>query len=163
MKEDTGGGVDTGSDTLGRCWIRASFRGWWWLSDAGPRSRQIGNKYCFVYLSLMGWWFLFLMWESWLIVSLSNRETFYCLLCYSNLLVLNYVTSFTLRAFSRHFYPIRLTIVDMSEEGATIYRWRYSKVVCRNTCQELTIAKLLHSPYTTKIARFRCYTTKYYF
>jgi hypothetical protein len=36
-----------------------------------------------------------------------------------------------------------------------MYRCRYSKDVHRTKCQELTIARLTHSLYTTKIARIR--------
>ena len=39
----------------------------------------------------------------------------------------------------------------------TIYRWRYRKDAHRNKCQAITIARLTHSLYTTKIARIRCY------
>ena len=44
--------------------------------------------------------------------------------------------------------------VHLSEEGeTTIYLCRYSKDVHRTKCQALTIVRLTHSPYTTKIAR----------
>ena len=47
--------------------------------------------------------------------------------------------------------------MHFSEERETIYLCLYSKNVHRTKCQALTIAKLTHSPYTTKIARKRCY------
>ena len=42
------------------------------------------------------------------------------------------------------------------KEGETLYFCRYSKDVHRNKCQTLTMARLTHSLYTTKIARIRC-------
>ena len=55
----------------------------------------------------------------------------------------------------------------MSENGEiTIYRCLYSKDGHRTKCKALTIARLTHSPYTTKIARIRCYMmliAQYYF
>ena len=49
-----------------------------------------------------------------------------------------------------------LQSVHFSEEGVTtIYRYRYSKDVHRIKCQALTIARLTHSPFTTKVARIR--------
>ena len=49
-------------------------------------------------------------------------------------------------------------LVHLSEESETIYCWWYRKNVCRNKFQALTIVRLTHSPYTTKLARIRCYT-----
>ena len=64
--------------------------------------------------------------------------------------------------FCRRFIP---KIVDsssdkvhLSEERETINRCRYSKDVHRYKCQALTITRLSHSLYKTKIARIRCYT-----
>ena len=49
-----------------------------------------------------------------------------------------------------------LTTADLSEESeTTIYRCWYSKDVHRTKCQALTVARLTHSPYTTKLARIR--------
>ena len=49
--------------------------------------------------------------------------------------------------------------VHLSEEReTTIYRCRYIKDVHRSKCQAPTIARLTPSPYTTKIARIRCYS-----
>ena len=51
----------------------------------------------------------------------------------------------------------------MSEEGETIYRCRYSKDVHRSKWQAPTIAKLIHSPYTTQIARISYLFIQLYF
>ena len=52
-----------------------------------------------------------------------------------------------------------LQYVPLSEEGeTTIYLRRYSKDVHRTECQALTITRLTHHLYTTKIARIKCYT-----
>ena len=69
-------------------------------------------------------------------------------------------------AFERHFGHLAdaviqsdLQLAHLLEEGeTTIYRCRYSKDDHRTKCQALTIVSLTHSPYTTKIARIRCYT-----
>ena len=47
-------------------------------------------------------------------------------------------------------------IVQKTQE-TTIYLCRYSKDVHRTKYQALTITRLTHSPYTTQIARIRCY------
>ena len=47
------------------------------------------------------------------------------------------------------------------KKATTIYRCQYSKDVHRAKCQALTISRLTHSLYTTKISWIRCYT-KYY-
>ena len=47
----------------------------------------------------------------------------------------------------------------LSEEiETTIYLCWYSKEVHRTKCKALTIARLTHTLYTTKMARIRCYT-----
>ena len=47
----------------------------------------------------------------------------------------------------------------MSEKReTTIYRCGYSRDIHRTMCQALTITRLTHSPYATKIGRIRCYT-----
>ena len=49
--------------------------------------------------------------------------------------------------------------VHLTEESETrIYLCWYSKDVHRTKCQAIKIARLSHSPYTTHIARVRCYT-----
>ena len=48
--------------------------------------------------------------------------------------------------------------LHLSEERETIYLCRYSKDVHRTKCQALTTPSLTRSPYTTQIARIRCYT-----
>ena len=57
------------------------------------------------------------------------------------------------------FCPERLTISPfVRRRETTIYLFGYSKDVNRTKCQALTIIRLTHSPYTTEIARIRCYT-----
>ena len=65
--------------------------------------------------------------------------------------------TFTLRAFSKRFYPKRFTICQKKDK-TTIYRCWCSKDVHRTKCQALSIVRLTHSLYTTKLARIRCYT-----
>ena len=54
------------------------------------------------------------------------------------------------------FIQSDLQKIHLSEERETIYRCWYSKY--RTKCPSLTIARLTHSLYTTKMARIRCYT-----
>ena len=62
-----------------------------------------------------------------------------------------------LRYLADTFIQSDLQQVDLSEEReTTIYRCPYSKDV-HGTAQSLTIIRLNHCPYTTKIARIRCY------
>ena len=64
-----------------------------------------------------------------------------------------------LRHLADAFIQSNLQYVHLSEEReTTIYCCRYSKDVHRTKCQAPTIARLIHSPYATKIARIRCYT-----
>ena len=60
------------------------------------------------------------------------------------------------------FIQSDLQLVHLSKESERIYRCRYSKDVHGTKCKAPTTARLTHSPCTTKIARIRCYTTKYY-
>ena len=62
-------------------------------------------------------------------MSRSNSKAFYRLFFFSTVL-LNDVT-FTFSAFSRRFYPMRLTEVHLSEEGKSMHRCLYSKDVNR--------------------------------
>ena len=64
--------------------------------------------------------------------------------------------SFTFMAFGRRFYPKRLTIstlVRIKRNNIFLYIYCSPPIV-----QALTIARLNHSLYTTKIARIRFYT-----
>ena len=56
------------------------------------------------------------------------------------------------------FIQSDLQYVHLSEERETIYRCRYSKDVHRTKCQALTIIRLTHFAYPTKITRTSCYT-----
>ena len=61
------------------------------------------------------------------------------------------VTS-TFKAFSRRFYPKRLTISTFVIRSATIYRCRYRKDVHRTKCTtSTTIARLTNSRVTAMI------------
>ena len=68
----------------------------------------------------------------------------------------------TLRAFSRHFHPKRLT-KSKCQKKETIICCGYSKDVRRTKCQALTITRLLHFLYTTKIELCVVLYPKYYF
>ena len=66
-----------------------------------------------------------------------------------------FIFTFTLTAFSRRFYPKRRTFVWRKWNNISL---SISKDVHRTKSQTLTITRLTHSPYTTKIARIRrCY------
>ena len=67
-----------------------------------------------------------------------------------------HVNAFICMAFSRYFNPSDLQRVDLPEEGETIYRCRYDKDVDRTKCKTLTISRLTHSPYITKITYNKC-------
>ena len=59
-----------------------------------------------------------------------TTQYFYCVL-----LVISFKFTFTFRAFSRHFYPKRLTISTFVTRSASIYRCRYRKDVHRTKCK----------------------------
>ena len=73
---------------------------------------------------------------------------------------LSIAVTFTFRVFIRPFLP-KATYnksICQKKRKNNIYRYRCSKDVRRTKYQALTISRLTHSPYTTKIARIRCYT-----
>ena len=60
------------------------------------------------------------------------------------------------------FIPSDLQQEHLSEESETIYRCRNVKDVHRNKCRALTIARLIHSLYATKIAEHYLYCARTY-
>ena len=79
----------------------------------------------------------------------------------------SFTFTFTFRAFSRRFYPKLLTIstfVRRKRNNNKLNKGSFivdSKICTRQIevkYQALTIPRLIHSPYKTKIATVRCYT-----
>ena len=69
--------------------------------------------------------------------------------CYLTVVTLQYLIPILIILFST---------LAFKALGKTDGSPRYSTDVHRTKCKALTITRLTHSPYTTKIARIRCYT-----